>query len=333
MGEVEQHLAFLQDWIPRCENRLSHLGRGGAHTHAMRIAREAWRRYTELLARRPLVAQAMQSATLWSVGDTAAQQLSRWQHRTDVATSVEGGDDVPLHEDSVVLAKEARTETHARASPSSEAWDNTAKARDLVAKPNLQESKQETNAGSDSGQAITTLGPTGCVSQTKACLHQHDFKRTALTALYAAGIAAPLGHLWYKWLHAVASKRFVKGSMRFIGAKVFVDTVVFGPLHILEYFTCMHILEGGSFDTLKKKIKTDLLPTFAAECMYWPPVQWFNFKLIPVQHQLLAVNIASLVDTTFLSWVKHLAGEGSWLEILGITRQRVSQEKETESSR
>lgn len=299
----------------------------------MRIVREAWRRYTDLLARRPLVAQALQSATLWSVGDTAAQRLSRWQHHTDVGSDEE--DPVPdeLRRGDGVVASKKRMDSHAGASSSSGMWDKVSEPRDLDSQPVLQESKVGISAADGSCKVLPILDPSACVPKTKDCVDQHDFKRTALTALYAAGIAAPLGHLWYKWLHAVASKKFVKGSMRFIGAKVFVDTVVFGPLHILEYFTCMHVLEGGSLDTLKKKIKTDLLPTFAAECMFWPPVQWFNFKLIPVQHQLLAVNIASLVDTTFLSWVKHSVGEGSWLEGLGITGQRPSRQEESESAR
>lgn len=35
--------------------------------------------------------------------------------------------------------------------------------------------------------------------------------------------------------------------------------------------------------------------------------QGFNFWLVPVQHQLLVVNIVSLADCTFLSFVKHQA--------------------------
>lgn len=38
-----------------------------------------------------------------------------------------------------------------------------------------------------------------------------------------------------------------------------------------------------------------------------PASQGFNFWLVPVRHQLLVVNIVSLADCTFLSFVKHQA--------------------------
>ena len=34
-------------------------------------------------------------------------------------------------------------------------------------------------------------------------------------------------------------------------------------------------------------------------------LQVANFRLVPVRHQLLYVNCFCLVDSAFLSWVKH----------------------------
>jgi hypothetical protein len=54
----------------------------------------------------------------------------------------------------------------------------------------------------------------------------------------------------------------------------------------------------------------------AAESVAWPAVQAWNFWRVPVQHQLLVVNVVSLADCTFLSWVKHQQDILAWRERL-----------------
>lgn len=53
---------------------------------------------------------------------------------------------------------------------------------------------------------------------------------------------------------------------------------------------------------VKHRIQQDFIPTFMAECLYWPFIQGVNFWKVPVKHQLLVVNTACLADSTFLSW-------------------------------
>ncbi|GIL58953.1 hypothetical protein Vafri_13955 [Volvox africanus] len=48
----------------------------------------------------------------------------------------------------------------------------------------------------------------------------------------------------------------------------------------------------------------DFIPTYTAELAVWPLFQAFNFTRIPVEHQLLAVNGATLIDACFLSWAR-----------------------------
>ncbi len=53
---------------------------------------------------------------------------------------------------------------------------------------------------------------------------------------------------------------------------------------------------------VKAKCKRDFLSAYAAELVFWPTFQALNFWKIPVRHQLLAVNLACLLDATFLCW-------------------------------
>lgn len=50
--------------------------------------------------------------------------------------------------------------------------------------------------------------------------------------------------------------------------------------------------------------------TYAADCVVWPPLQLINFTFIPVQYQVLYVNICNLFWNTFLSFMANGHGHG-----------------------
>lgn len=50
------------------------------------------------------------------------------------------------------------------------------------------------------------------------------------------------------------------------------------------------------------KIKRDFWSAYLAELVFWPAFQTINFWKVPVRHQLLTVNVACLLDATFLCW-------------------------------
>lgn len=51
-------------------------------------------------------------------------------------------------------------------------------------------------------------------------------------------------------------------------------------------------------------MREEFVPTMLAEAMVWPPYMAFVFSRVPVKHQLLAVNIATLFDVCFLSCMR-----------------------------
>lgn len=53
---------------------------------------------------------------------------------------------------------------------------------------------------------------------------------------------------------------------------------------------------------VKEKCRRDFWSAYAAELVFWPAFQAVNFWKVPVRHQLLAVNLACLLDATFLCW-------------------------------
>jgi hypothetical protein len=99
---------------------------------------------------------------------------------------------------------------------------------------------------------------------------------------------------------------FAPGTAQFIALKVLIDTAVMGPFYVGTFFAygCAFI-DGGGWGEFKRKMATDFVPTLALEVSLWPFVQSINFWKVPVQHQLLVVNSATIVDAAFMSWARN----------------------------
>jgi len=62
----------------------------------------------------------------------------------------------------------------------------------------------------------------------------------------------------------------------------------------------MSILEGSD---PKEKLEKNYFQGLKANWMLWPAVQAVNFKLVPLEHRVLVVNIVSLGWNCFLSYL------------------------------
>ncbi|CAK7353352.1 unnamed protein product [Dovyalis caffra] len=134
-----------------------------------------------------------------------------------------------------------------------------------------------------------------------------DWKRVTTTSFFGFAIVGPVGHFWYKGLDQFIRSRIAlrPNSSRFVGAKVALDGIIFGPLDLLLFFTYMGFATGKSVPQIKEDVKRDFLPALIVEGGIWPVVQVANFRFVPVRYQLLYVNIFCLLDSCFLSWLEQ----------------------------
>ncbi|CAA0383563.1 hypothetical protein AtNW77_Chr3g0184361 [Arabidopsis thaliana] len=134
-----------------------------------------------------------------------------------------------------------------------------------------------------------------------------NWKRVAITSMFGFGFVGPVGHFWYEGLDKFIKLklRYVPKSTRFVAAKVAMDGLIFGPIDLLVFFTYMGFATGKNTAEVKEGLKRDFLPALALEGGAWPLLQIANFRYVPVQYQLLYVNIFCLVDSAFLSWVEQ----------------------------
>ncbi|RDX81927.1 sym-1, partial [Mucuna pruriens] len=92
-------------------------------------------------------------------------------------------------------------------------------------------------------------------------------------------------------------------SVRAVATKVAMDGVIFGPLHLLVFFSYMGFCAGKNIPQVKEDLKRNYVPALILEGGVWPVVQVFNFSYVPVKYQLLYVNLFCLLDSAFLSWL------------------------------
>ncbi|CAN1215140.1 Protein SYM1 [Linum perenne] len=152
------------------------------------------------------------------------------------------------------------------------------------------------------------------------CLSSHPMK----TQVISSGVLWGLGDIGAQYVtHSTAVKclhstryenldklikfrlKLVPKSVRFVAAKVAADSIIFGPLDLLLFFSYMGFSTGKNAAQVKEDVKRDFLPSLMLEGGIWPIVQVANFRYVPVQYQLLYVNLFCLLDSAFLSWVEQ----------------------------
>lgn len=68
------------------------------------------------------------------------------------------------------------------------------------------------------------------------------------------------------------------------------------------FFGFTSLVEGEGIEGARLKIKKDLMPAAMIDLAVWPALNAINFAKVPVEHQLLFVNLLAIFDSSFLIW-------------------------------
>ncbi|KAI9739663.1 MAG: Protein required for ethanol metabolism [Cirrosporium novae-zelandiae] len=154
-------------------------------------------------------------------------------------------------------------------------------------------------------QVITTaiLFATGDVMSQqvveKVGWDKHDYMRTVRLGGYGGVVFGPAATTWYK----VLQKRVnLSSANKTIAARVGLDQLVFAPIHMVIFLSTMSVLEGTS---PQKKLETTYKDAIQKNWMVWPWIQAVNFKLVPLEHRVLVVNVVSLGWNCYLSYINN----------------------------
>jgi protein Mpv17 len=113
-----------------------------------------------------------------------------------------------------------------------------------------------------------------------------DFER--LTRFMAYGFCmAPVQFRWFRFLEKsfpITKAAAFLPSMK----RVAFDQLIFAPFGLACFFTAMTVAEGGGKRAVYHKMRDMYVPTLKANYVLWPAVQVVNFRLMPVQFQLVS---------------------------------------------
>lgn len=134
-----------------------------------------------------------------------------------------------------------------------------------------------------------------------------DFER--LTRFMSFGfIMSPLQFKWFSFLSRtfpITKESAVLPALK----RVAFDQLMWAPLGMLfglsfsfilmlvglaTFFTFMTIAEGGGRRALSRKFQDVYLPSLKANYMVWPAVQILNFRVIPLQFQIVFTLVSIL---------------------------------------
>ncbi|KAI4192792.1 MAG: hypothetical protein LQ346_004160 [Caloplaca aetnensis] len=122
----------------------------------------------------------------------------------------------------------------------------------------------------------------------KVGIDKHNLARTGRMALYGGAVFGPAATTWFKFLQ---NKINFQNKNLTIAARVLTDQTVFASTNLFCFLSSMAIMEGTS---PKEKLDSAYWTALQKNWMLWPAVQAVNFKLVPLEHRVLVVNVVSL---------------------------------------
>jgi hypothetical protein len=136
-----------------------------------------------------------------------------------------------------------------------------------------------------------------------------DFER--LTRFMAYGfLMAPIQHKWFGFLSSVFPLTKSSGTVAAL-KRVAFDQLIFAPVGkeqrlplqannakrgamtdkdltgLAVFFTYMTVAEGGGKRAITRKFQDVYIPALKANYMVWPMVQMINFRMLPLQFQIV----------------------------------------------
>ncbi|KAG9249123.1 sym-1 [Calycina marina] len=129
----------------------------------------------------------------------------------------------------------------------------------------------------------------------KRGLKNQDLARTGRMALYGGAVFGPAATTWFKFLQ---NKIVLPNKNLEIVARVAADQTAFASTNLFCFLSSMAIMEGTS---PQDKLNSTYWNALSSNWMVWPFVQAVNFKLIPLHHRVLFVNVISLGWNCYLS--------------------------------
>ncbi|VDD77582.1 unnamed protein product [Mesocestoides corti] len=114
-------------------------------------------------------------------------------------------------------------------------------------------------------------------------------------------VLAPTVHYWYIYLDGI-----VAGSqVSIIFKKLGYDAVIFSPIYIFLFYCFQSAFEGTCYADCFQKLRATGPVLWTLESVSWIPLQFINFRFVPLTYRVLYDNVVSFSFDTLYSLVYH----------------------------
>ncbi|KAL6542015.1 hypothetical protein OROGR_011501 [Orobanche gracilis] len=127
-----------------------------------------------------------------------------------------------------------------------------------------------------------------------------DMKRAFIFTLLGLVLVGPTLHFWYLSLSKIVTTPGASGAF----LRLLLDQLLFAPTFIGIFLSALMTLEGRPSDVIPK-LRQEWFSSVLANWQLWIPFQFFNFRFVPQQFQVLAANFISLIWNVILSYKAH----------------------------
>ena len=141
-----------------------------------------------------------------------------------------------------------------------------------------------------------------CLEQNliERCAIPYDYSRTVKFA--ATGIfSGSSDHCWYYLL----DRSFPGVKSRSVIIKVTLDQFFYTAFEIICFFIIYNLIDGKGFEGGVAELKGKFLEVLTVSYIFWPILQFINFKFVPLSLRVIYSEVMSLIWCMYLSWAKH----------------------------
>ncbi|GAB4814665.1 hypothetical protein N2152v2_001711 [Parachlorella kessleri] len=118
--------------------------------------------------------------------------------------------------------------------------------------------------------------------------HDFDWRRLGVFTFLGFIFIGPALHYWYGTLGRLVTAKGTAGTL----IKLTADQLAFAPTFISAILGLIMAFEGQAH-ALPDKLRQDLFTIVRSNWMLWVPFQFFNFRYVPVNLQVLSSNVVA----------------------------------------
>lgn len=96
--------------------------------------------------------------------------------------------------------------------------------------------------------------------------------------------------------------------------KVGIDQLIFAPICLAMLVSILSYMQDRNVQMIEHKLKTQYKDILIANYYVWPWVQIVNFRLVPLNYQVLFTQTVAFLWNIYISWKTFSEKEKSSLE-------------------